>query len=605
MKKTSFLMALACFGLLITGCNPATTSSESKPASTSGNASTSSKPSTSTPSSSSTSSVIPDPETYYEVEFGAANEALNDSGKWGKGKEYKWTFSVPKHYTKVVFAVGAQMSSSSHGDRSLYTNHEGASSSDSFESNAANDGTCRVVLKVNGVEKEVTHDTYTDAGLTSTEMNYFKMAEFAVNSGDVEVSLTTNAKTGYRLMLGEGARLYYKAADESATPTVEEIPDAHKVSFTTNHCKVLVYEGDDYATSPKEAQYAYSMDCDAEPQVYAKYAAADATTGKAEVKPQVNFKVQCDEGYEVDTSCFVLSGTEGNEWNNLKDISDGIYRITTIKADITATITAVASGTLKAGYVASFVTEHCSIKVYTAKDFVTEDTATPYMSRNKTKSGDEYPYAKGEVAQLSFEVVPEEGYEFVSGLKNGAEAESDDIEFIAPSGYNKIKRVASNRYNITKVSHDLTITIKCTEAEVVPPVTIDGTKVTKTVAELQAENSWEDTAAIGSFTIGQVDVTLTGDAGDTKYYANGSNLRIYINKNGGTGSVAFAAKDGYKIVAVKITFVWNKGTGTFPLESEAIGMVNETSKTYEIGNPGGSNEQMRISAFEIYYDVAA
>ena len=143
------------------------------------------------------------------------------------------------------------------------------------------------------------------------------------------------------------------------------------------------------------------------------------------------------------------------------------------------------------------------------------------------------------------------------------------------------------------------------EAEVVPPVTIDGTKVTKTVAELQAENSWEDTAAIGSFTIGQVDVTLTGDAGDTKYYANGSNLRIYINKNGGTGSVAFAAKDGYKIVAVKITFVWNKGTGTFPLESEAIGMVNETSKTYEIGNPGGSNEQMRISAFEIYYDVAA
>ena len=74
MKKTSFLMALACFGLLITGCNPGSTPSESKPTSTSGNASTSSKPSTSTQSSSSTSSVIPDPETYYEVEFGAENE---------------------------------------------------------------------------------------------------------------------------------------------------------------------------------------------------------------------------------------------------------------------------------------------------------------------------------------------------------------------------------------------------------------------------------------------------------------------------------------------------------------------------------------------------
>lgn len=601
MKKTGFLMALACFGLLITACNPGSNSGgESKPASSSGAASTSSKPST--PSTPSSSSVAPDPETYYSAPYEAGYESAT---KWEKGHEYKFTFSVPKHYTKVVFAFGAQMSSSSHSDRSLYTNHNGASSDDPFESNEANDGTCRITLKANGVEQEVTHDTYGDAGLTNSEINYFKVAEFAVNAGEVVVSMTTHAKTGYRLMLGGEARLYYKAADESATPPIEEIPDAHKVSFVTSHCKVLVFEGDDYATSPKEATYGYTWDCDADPQVYAKYAAADATAGTPEVKPQINFKVECDEGYEVDTSCFAISGTEGNEWNNLKDISDGIYRITTIKADITATINAVAAGTLKAGYVATFVTEHCSIKVYTAKDFVTEDTATPYMSRHKTKDGDAYPYAKGDNAQLSFEVVPEEGYEFVSGLKVGAEAESDNIDFIAPTGYNKIKRLATNRYNITKVSFDLTITIKCTEAEVVPPVTIDGTKVTKTVAELQAENSWEDAAAIGSFTIGQVDVTLTGDAGDTKYYANGSNLRIYIAKNNGTGSVAFAAKDGYKIVAVKITFVWNKNTGTFPLESEEIGMINATSKTYDIANPGTGNEQMRITAFEIYYDVAA
>ena len=311
MKKTSFLMALACFGLLITACNPGSNpGSESKPASSSGAASTSSKPSTSSTPTPSSSSVAPDPETYYSAPYEAGYESAT---KWEKGHEYKFTFSVPKHYTKVVFAFGAQMSSSSHSDRSLYTDHNNASSDDPFESNEANDGTCRITLKANGVAQEVTHDTYGEAGLTNSEINYFKVAEFAVNAGDVEVSLTTNAKTGYRLMLGEGARLYYKAADESATPTVEEIPDAHKVSFTTNHCKVLVYEGNDYATSPKEAQYAYSMDCDVEPQVYAKYAAADATTGKAEVKPQVNFKVQCDEGYEVDTSCFVLSGTEGNE----------------------------------------------------------------------------------------------------------------------------------------------------------------------------------------------------------------------------------------------------------------------------------------------------
>ena len=41
-------MALACFGLLITACNPGSNSGgESKPASSSGAASTSSKPSTS------------------------------------------------------------------------------------------------------------------------------------------------------------------------------------------------------------------------------------------------------------------------------------------------------------------------------------------------------------------------------------------------------------------------------------------------------------------------------------------------------------------------------------------------------------------------------
>ena len=39
------------------------------------------------------------------------------------------------------------------------------------------------------------------------------------------------------------------------------------------------------------------------------------------------------------------------------------------------------------------------------------------------------------------------------------------INYIAPEGYNKIKRAAENRYNLTKVSRDLTITIKCTAVD--------------------------------------------------------------------------------------------------------------------------------------------
>ncbi len=88
MKKTSFLMALACFGLLITACNPGSNSgSESKPASSSGAASTSSKPSTSSTPTPSSSSVAPDPETYYSAPFEAGYESAT---KWEKGHEYKF-----------------------------------------------------------------------------------------------------------------------------------------------------------------------------------------------------------------------------------------------------------------------------------------------------------------------------------------------------------------------------------------------------------------------------------------------------------------------------------------------------------------------------------
>ena len=45
MKKNNLFIALACVGLLMTGCNKPANTSESKPASTSGNASTQSQPS--------------------------------------------------------------------------------------------------------------------------------------------------------------------------------------------------------------------------------------------------------------------------------------------------------------------------------------------------------------------------------------------------------------------------------------------------------------------------------------------------------------------------------------------------------------------------------
>ena len=325
MKKTSFLMALACFGLLITACNPGSNpGSESKPASSSGAASTSSKPSTSSTPTPSSSSVAPDPETYYSAPFEAGYETAT---KWAKGHEYKFTFSVPKHYTKVVFAFGAQMSSSSHSDRSLYTDHNGASDSDPFESNEANDGTCRIALKVNGVAQEVTHDTYGEAGLTNSEVNYFKVAEFGVNAGTVEVSMTTHASTGYRLLIGEEARLYYKAADESADPVIPvDDGEGYNITFSATNGEVWVYEsGQDYSVAPVKTNTTESRDEEGKKTKWIE--PEEATT----LEPQVNFKVVPEAGYEVDTTCITLSGTQGTDWNSLKDntlyISSGTWSL--------------------------------------------------------------------------------------------------------------------------------------------------------------------------------------------------------------------------------------------------------------------------------------
>ena len=598
MKKSKFLVALACFGLLVTGCNKPAESKGSQPTSTSGAASQPASTPASTPASSAapTSSVAPVEDKYYLVPFG---EGYETATKWEKGHEYKWTFKLTKNYKKVVFAFGAQMSSSSHGDRSLYTNHEGASSSDPFESNEANDGTCRITLKVNGVQQEVTHDTYEEAGLTNTEINYYKVAEFAVNAGDVEVSMTTHAQTGYRLMLGEEVRLYYKDSDESATPITPAF-EGYKVTFSGEHCKVYVYDTKDYTKTPKETNSCIAKDEEGNIVAY--------DPEDEQLQPQVNFKVVCDEGYSLNASNFKITG----KYNKLKQgpaEADGLpseeyFRITKVQEDLAVVITPV-QGTQAKGYKMTFTATNCSIKVYIGEknaDGTNLDTAEDgvYYARAKDSPYD-ISFAS---PQVNFEVVCNEGYEFKPAID--AEGKVTFITFTAAEGkigYNKFKDNGNGLYNLTKIDSDLAIAITATEkaAEDIPA---GATKVTKTVAELKAANNWENGGVVTSFTIGEIDVTVAGDAGDSKYYDSGSNIRIYVNKDNGVGSVALAAKSGYTILTAKFTYVWNKGTGTFPLASDTAGEVNAATISYAIGNPGAANEQLRISAFEFVYKAA-
>ena len=532
MKKTSFLMALACFGLLITACNPGSNSGgESKPASSSGAASTSSKPSTSSTPTPSSSSVAPDPETYYSAPFEAGYESAT---KWAKGHEYKFTFSVPKHYTKVVFAFGAQMSSSSHSDRSLYTDHNGASDSDPFESNEANDGTCRITLKVNGVAQEVTHDTYGEAGLTSTEVNYFKVAEFGVNSGTVEVSMTTHASTGYRLLIGEEARLYYKAADESAEPVIPvDEGEGYNITFSATNGEVWVYEsGQDYSVAPVKTNTTESRDEEGKKTKWIE--PEEATT----LEPQVNFKVVCAAGYEIDADCLAITG----EYNKIKIVSNDteenswIVRVTKIKSDLSIVITPKVHVDGINGYEITFALTHATAKVYVGpKDetgsnvdageegkFYTRDKATPFA------------YSKTE-PQFNFEIVPEEGYEFNDGIEWGeaTEMSSSAVEFIAPkANYNKIKLSVNGGYTLTKVAGALTITAEATQ---IPPQTqaivLDYTGLTND------KNSEITTDALEKLGQGNAHVTAVTAS---KIYCNTGSGGAYPNANGmikgGTGS---------------------------------------------------------------------
>lgn len=590
MKKTKFLMALACFGLLITGCNPGSTPSESKPASTSGNPSTSSSKSSS--SQSSTSTVIPDPETYYEAPFEAGYESAT---KWAKGHEYKFTFSVPKHYTKVVFAFGAQMSSSSHGDRSLYTNHDGASPDDSFESNEANDGTCRIALKVNGVAQEVTHDTYSEAGLTNSEINYFRVAEFGVNAGEVEVSMTTHASTGYRLMLGGSARLYYKAADESATPVVPvDEGEGYAVTFSATHGEVWVYEsGQDYSVAPVKTNTTETRD---EEGKKTKWIEPEEETT---LEPQVNFKVVCEAGYEVDADCLAITGT----YNKIKVVSNDaeenswIIRITKIKSDLSIVITPKVHVDGINGYEITFALTNATAKVYVGpKDETGSNVDTGVEGKFYTRANaDPYDYSKAEKCQFNFEIIPNEGFEFNDGIEWGdaTEVSSSLATFINPTAnFNKIKKSANGGYTLTKVAGSLTITAEATQVASNDPVT-----VTLSMADYVTTNSIASGTKVPSIALDAVvTAKATGTDDNTgKIYVGNTGTTEWRFYKSGSGTLTIEVAEGYVLVSVKAGIATsNYGD---PTDTDLTVAENKASYT-------NTSSNFNIKTLEVVYKAA-
>ena len=132
----------------------------------------------------------------------------------------------------------------------------------------------------------------------------------------------------------------------NCTPEGGEEGLGYEVTFVTEHCHVLVYQTQDYEFTPTAPVDNKTLTRTSKGDA-AKYVAADSAAGIAEVKPQVNFLIVCDDGYTVAAANISISGTKGTEWNKCeqgdKDNNPNIWKITKIKADLTVTITAVAA----------------------------------------------------------------------------------------------------------------------------------------------------------------------------------------------------------------------------------------------------------------------
>ena len=400
------------------------------------------------------------------AEFGSTSnynnvpeELRNSSRLIAKNATVTWKVSVDKAINNAQLAFGVVYTGSDHGDQ---TGADGSTVKYSFK---VNDG--------DFVDWGMGSTTYSQAGLSQTARAYYVFGNINLVAGENTISVRQN-NAGYRLLFGGDVRIIYEG---EAVPV--KAPFAgYDVTFSAAHCSILVYEsGQDYSVDPVAPTGNKTKARDEEGNIVAYTGEAGA------LEPQVNFKVVPEAGYEVDTTCISISGKQGTDWNSLKDVAgtettigegdaaqkvvaENTFRVTKVRGKITITVNAVAEGTLKPGYEISFVLEHCTVNVFKEKKFKTAETdAGPkYYSRNKNADdGGDYPYCKGENAQFSFVVVPEEGYEFAHGLTG--EVEADDVSFISPNGYNKLKITDNLKMNLTKVSRNITITIKCTQVQ--------------------------------------------------------------------------------------------------------------------------------------------
>ena len=314
--------------------------------------------------------------------------------------------------------------------------------------------------------------TYSDVGLNQTSRVYVYAATFNLNEGENSITLQQGTK-GDRLLYSGDVRIAY---DGDAMPVAAPATGYDITFVPAEHCKVLVYLGKNETVETNKAQSVNADATDPETNRYipAKYFAGveddplttDVDESVAEVKPEIQFKLQFDNGYTADGNDITISGTMGNEWNKLCSEDADVYSITKIKAAITVSIAVrQITGEEPAGYLGTFSCDHGTIVVYlgaknkAGDNIDTADASGKYLSRNKDTG--EASKAK---AQFNFEVFPENGYEFVSGLALKGESSPIGVTQFATGNFGNFKRDSKNGnlYSITKVASNIVVNIVCT-----------------------------------------------------------------------------------------------------------------------------------------------
>ena len=223
--------------------------------------------------------------------------------------------------------------------------------------------------------------------------------------------------------------------DSSTNSTESTINSFYEVKFELDsHVKVYIYETQDFTLDYVESTVGYSRDSD---------------TGEllGDGNGQINFKLEFDDGYEIDS--INVSGS----YKNIKGSADtGVtngYRITKIASDLIVTITSkeiTQEEDVTDGFKATFNLENCSVYAYLTQDTSTDgiDVSNNDIYARDSLTGNILTDGSG---QINFKVVPDEGYQV-------------NLANITVTGtYNNIKAIDTNIFRITKISSDITINV--------------------------------------------------------------------------------------------------------------------------------------------------